>query len=397
MSFRHQLTAYSPVSARSALAAVGQALGMRPDPRPSLGVRLRQLYGSHAVFLFGSGTQALSAAIREALARTADRRALVALPAFSCYDVGTSAIGAGIPVTFYDLDPNTLAPEPESLERALAAGARVAVIAPLYGVPVDWDSLASLAARFGALLIEDAAQGHGASWNGRRLGSMGRLAILSFARGKGWTGGHGGALLRNHSEYADHPALAESGFVDEAANTIGIFAQWILGRPELYGIPHAIPSLGLGETVYRAPGTLTTIDRSAAMALIETEQEAEHEAAMRRANADELVGAIADNPRLKPVSVPSGGTAGYLRLPVRAPRGMQSFASPSDAQLLGIAPSYPSVLSELPQLAGQRVGAPGSFAGARTLVRELVTVPTHSLLAPADIAAIRETVRSAEA
>ena len=396
MTFRHQLTAYSPVSARSAFAAVGQALGVRPDARSSLAVRLRHLYGSQAAFLFGSGTQALSAAMREAV-RTADRRATVALPAFSCYDVGTAAIGAGVQVSFYDLDPNTLAPEPESLERALAAGARVAVIAPLYGVPVDWDSLVSLASRFDASLIEDAAQGHGALWNGRRLGSMGRLAVLSFARGKGWTGGHGGALLRNHSEYADHPVPAENEFVDEAANTLGLFAQWILGRPEVYGIPRAIPALGLGETVYRAPRTLTTIDRSAAMALLETEQDAEREASVRRTNADELLRAITGNHKLKPVSVPSGGTAGYLRLPVRAPRGMQTFESPSRAGVLGIAPSYPSVLSELPQLAGQRAGEAGSFPGARTLVRELVTLPTHSLLTLDDIAAIKETVRRAEA
>jgi dTDP-4-amino-4,6-dideoxygalactose transaminase len=321
----------------------------------------------------------------------------VALPAFSCYDIATAAIGAGVRVTFYDLDPETLAPEPESLERALRAGARVVVIAPLYGIPVDWQSLEVIASRHGALLIEDAAQGHGASWNGRRLGSMGRLAVLSFARGKGWTGGRGGALLRNHSEYSEHPVAAESGLIDETANTIGLVAQWVLGRPEVYGVPRSIPALGLGETLYREPSTLTTIDRSAAMALIETEREAEAEAKVRRENASELLGTVAQNPRLKSISIVSGATAGYLRLPVRAPKGMRSFERPSAAITQGIAPSYPSVLAELPQLAGQRDDTRGEFAGARTLVKELLTLPTHSLLTPADIAAIKETVRHAEA
>lgn len=395
MPLRHQLTAYSPLSAPSALAAVGQVLRLRPDPRPSLQVRLRARYGSGNAFLFGSGTQALTAAMREAV-RTADKTGPVALPAFSCYDIGTAAIGADVRVKFYDLDPNTLGPEPESLDRVMREGARVIVIAPLYGVPVDWDSLSSLASRHGALLIEDAAQGHGAALKGRPLGSIGRLAVLSFARGKGWTGGHGGALLRNHNEYAEHPVLAESGLVEEAANTIGVIAQWMLGRPEVYGIPHAIPALGLGETVYRAPGRLTTIDRAAAMVLLDTEREADGEALVRRSNADTLLRTIAENPRLKSISLPAGATAGYLRLPVRAPRGMRSFERPSQALTHGMAPSYPSVLAELPQLAKRSDAGSESFPGARTLVKELVTAPTHSLLTAEDLAAIKETLRRAE-
>src|SRR5687768_12127613 len=112
MSLRHQLTAYSPLSAQSALAALGQVLRSRPDPRPSLQVRLRARYGSGNAFLFGSGTQALSAAIREAVEQTADKRVSVGIPAFSCYDIGTAVIGADVRVRFYDLDPATLAPEP---------------------------------------------------------------------------------------------------------------------------------------------------------------------------------------------------------------------------------------------------------------------------------------------
>ncbi len=108
----------------------------------------------------------------------------MALPAFTCYDIASAAVGAGVRVALYDVDPDTLGPDPASLERVLAAGAGAVVAGPLYGVPLEWDALRALADRHGALLIEDAAQGHGASWRGRPLGSLGDLSVLSFGRGK---------------------------------------------------------------------------------------------------------------------------------------------------------------------------------------------------------------------
>ena len=77
----------------------------------------------------------------------------------------------------------------DSVRRALQQGARVIVVSPLYGLPIEWEELSRLASEFGAEIIEDAAQGHGAAWRGRPLGTLGQISILSFGRGKGWTGG----------------------------------------------------------------------------------------------------------------------------------------------------------------------------------------------------------------
>ncbi|MET0399208.1 MAG: DegT/DnrJ/EryC1/StrS family aminotransferase, partial [Longimicrobiaceae bacterium] len=193
MPLRHQLAVYSPVSLRAGGRAAGDALLRGADPRAPLLAELLRDYAAGSGALCGSGTQALQLALVEARRRGGD--APVALPAFSCYDVAAAAVGAGVRVALYDVDPGTLAPDPESLERVLAAGARTVVAGPLYGVPLEWDTLRGAAGRHGALLVEDAAQGHGASWHGRPLGSLGDLSVLSFGRGKGWTGGRGGALL----------------------------------------------------------------------------------------------------------------------------------------------------------------------------------------------------------
>ena len=121
----------------------------------------------------------------------------VALPAYCCYDVATAADGAGVAFHLYDLEPETLSPDLASLRRSFDAGARSVVVAHLYGVPADLAAVRALAAEFGAIVIEDAAQGSGCEWRGRPAGAHGALGVLSFGRGKGVTGGKGGALLVN--------------------------------------------------------------------------------------------------------------------------------------------------------------------------------------------------------
>lgn len=255
-----------------------------------------------------------------------------------------------------------------------------------YGVPVDWTALATLARQYDAVLIEDAAQGHGARWEGRPLGTLGEIATLRFGRGKGWTGGNGGALLIRNDAATSNGNLSEPDFSREAATAIALAGQWALARPEVYAIPRSIPRLGLGETIYRAPVHETLITRAAAAVLVATHEASRREAEVRKANANELLTAISNNDRAGTIPLHREATAGYLRLPVRLSRGMQAFRSRSRALALGIAPSYPVALVDLPQVFTWR-----RWQGAQTLVRELVTLPTHSRLRPrelSDIAAI---------
>src|SRR3989442_356539 len=190
---RRQPPAYSPVSLSALWSATLHGLRLAPDTRANLIALLECEYAADHVILLGSGTQALQIALRLAMSRVGDPS--VALPAFTCFDVASAAVGASARLRFYDVEPSTLAPDLESLERVLERGTRVVVVTPLYGLPVDWDTIDALAVRHGAIVIEDAAQGHHARWRGRPLGSLGSLSVLSFGRGKGLTGGAGGAPL----------------------------------------------------------------------------------------------------------------------------------------------------------------------------------------------------------
>ncbi|MEX0907230.1 MAG: DegT/DnrJ/EryC1/StrS family aminotransferase, partial [Gemmatimonadota bacterium] len=247
-ALRHDPPAWAPL-AFGALARAAVRSGRSPDHAVvELEALLRQRFDAERVILFGSGTQALAAAIRAARKAAGGDRP-VALPAFNCYDIAAAAIAADAPVLLYDIDPDTLGPDWASLRAALTAGAGAVVLASLYGYPIDWERATGLASGHGAILIEDAAQGSGGTWQGRALGSFGDLSVLSFGRGKGWTGGGGGALLLRHPDvHVPAPMPPGRGRGIRVATLAG--AQWLLSNPRLYGVPAAMPWLHLGETVY---------------------------------------------------------------------------------------------------------------------------------------------------
>jgi len=250
---RQQLPVHSPITLQSIWKAAEEAILTGSDAQNDLRVLLAQEYAAEQTLLFGSGTQALQVAICLALRETGDSP--VALPAFSCFDVGAAAVGARAQIRLYDLDPNTLGPDLDSLARVLDRGTRVVVVAPLYGFPVDWASMDGVLALHDAVAIEDAAQGYQARWRGRPLGTLGPMSVLSFGRGKGWTGGAGGALLLRGTGARDVARLSldRRGLLDELRVLGMLTAQWLFGRPEIYWLPTAVPWLGLGETIYRDP------------------------------------------------------------------------------------------------------------------------------------------------
>ena len=379
--WRHQLPVYAPLSPGALLRAVGTAVVPGADPLAELRSLLVRDYRAEGALLTDSGTHALELAIRAGL-ETAGTRRIVALPAFTCYDVATAAVGADADVALYDIDPETLAPEPASLEAALKSGAGVVVVSPLYGIPVDWDAIEALARPYGALVIEDAAQGHGATWRDRPLGAHGRLSVLSFGRGKGWTGGAGGALL-----WRDHGAtpaadLSPNGALSTARTLIAAGAQWALGRPSLYHLPASLPWLGLGETHYREPSPPRAPGSSMAALVLATHAAALREAAARRERAAVIIDRLGVN--VLTIRTPSGGVAGYLRLPIRVPG--RAGALVRQLHQLGVAPSYPTTLAELPAIRARlATSRPATTPGADALVRDLVTLPTHSRLRDSEL------------
>ena len=382
--WRRQLPAYSPLSLRAVLAGLRGLWSGGEEERRALVAMLEGHFGAQAVLLTDSGTGALSLAIRACLAGTPG--AAVALPAYSCYDIATAADGAGAPVLLYDLDPSTLAPDLGSLRRALEHGARAVVLAHLFGVPAEPEPVRAAAAAAGAWVIEDAAQGAGASVGGRPLGSFGDLVVLSFGRGKGSTSGRGGALLAHGQPGADLLARARERLLPATRGlkeAVQLTAQWLLGRPSLYAIPASLPFMRLGETVYHSPSPVRAMSAVAERTLEATWPLGASEAKARKMHAARLLAQAGSG--LAPMHVPAGSEAGYLRLPFVATPAARAQLESRRARALGIMPGYPSALCDLRGF-GERVldGGEG-FPGARSLAARLVTLPVHSLLADSEV------------
>jgi len=320
----------------------------------------------------------------------------VALPAYSCFDVATAAIGSGASILCYDIDPGTLGPEPASLRRCLQQGARVVVVAPLYGVPVEIAAVDRLAAEWKAVVIEDAAQGFGAAWQGRSLGTLAAVSVLSFGRGKGWTGGSGGALLcRDPAPWSDDlTLLGGRSVIAELTAFAAATAQWAFARPGLYAVPATLPGLHLGETRYHPPRVARPMRRLAATLLEQTAAAAETEAGYRHEVGHWYDEVLPRSDRVLRIRGAPHGRPGWLRYPLLLADGWKGLPDPAAARALGIAPGYPRPIASLSVVAERRPAGTMSPAtpGAEELARQLVTLPTHSLLSISERAAVVRTI-----
>jgi dTDP-4-amino-4,6-dideoxygalactose transaminase len=397
---RHQLPAYSPLSAAAIFGAMSARMAHARAEVDAASALLRDYFDADDVLLVDSARSALQLAIRTGLADQPGNANHVALPAYSCFEVATAAVGAEARISLYDTDPQTLAPSLESLEDALRAGARAVVIAPLYGMPLDWDAIASLVARYDVVAIEDAAQSHGAQWRAARLGSLGELSVVSFGRGKGWTGGGGGALFARgprralRTSIATAPAIVPAAAGRELRLAAIAMLQWLIGRPAIYGIPAIIPGLELGETHYHEPSPVSAIAPFSTALLRRTLNMARAEVELRRATAR---GWLTDMVELARAAVPSvvrGGEPGYMRLPVLIPHDRSTPARDKNAQRAGMLASYPKILSELPAVRARLVSPDMRYPGAERLAREAFTLPTHSRLHERDRTTILEVLAS---
>lgn len=361
-----------PVLATSTLA--GLAEGAIRRVTPEFISHLRGVVAQECDGRVAALTDGATSALAFALKLVAKPGRAVALPGFGCVDLVAAALFANVPVVTYDIDPATLTPDLDSVRRAIDDGAGAIVVAPLFGFPIDVESIRSITTPAGVPVIEDAAQGAGGSFRGRRIGTFGDVIVLSFGRGKGTSAGRGGALVSRHADY-DTPvsdlaaalSTADEGWRDWAVS----IAVWTFARPSLYVIPSSIPALRLGEMVFHeahAPRAMT--NRAMAMLPLAL-RSVPRMAAARNVVASRLRPVLEGTIGTQLPMPVEGGAGGWLRLPVldHAGRG----AAPE----LGILRSYPMPLRSMPEARGVIRQRAAVEPGADQLARTLVTVPTH--------------------
>jgi dTDP-4-amino-4,6-dideoxygalactose transaminase len=148
-----------------------------------------------------------------------------------------------------------------------------------------------------------------------------------------------------------------------------------------------MPFLRLGETVFRAPHAPRGLTWAAGGVLRQTAPLADAELPVRRRIAERLSLALRGDARrgLQAIAPQPGAVPSYLRLPVLAPADARDVVCDRRAARLGVAPSYPRPLSELPEFAPRCGNAGEPFPGARELATRLCTLPTHGRLSDQDL------------
>lgn len=379
---RRQLTVASPIS----VGALGSAF-IESLFAPATAVQQRaralvsQAFGVREVVLTDSGTSSLILALRLAV----PKGGTVAYPAYACVDLAAAAQYAGVRVRLYDLDPATLGPDLDSLRATLSRGADAVVVAHLFGYPADVDGVRVVAKEYGVPIIEDAAQGAGGRLQGRRLGSLGDLSLVSFGRGKGLCAGGGGALLASSEGWESSVAALRLAKGDRGWTGLAkAGVQWALGRPALYAIPSMIPWLHLGQMVYHPATEPRAMDVSA-NALVSSAFSLEPaDLETRRGNAAALSDLLGQHHHLDGITTIAGAAPGYLRLAV-----LDNSGSRGADTSLGIARPYPTTMLEMPELRESLHDFEPAAPGAVILRDRLLTLPTHRYLTARDIARLR--------
>lgn len=121
----------------------------------------------------------------------------------------TEAITAtGARPVFVDVDPDSFNIDTAKIEAALTDKTKAIIPVHLYGQPADMKPIMDIAERHGLKVVEDAAQAHGAEYDGKMTGSLGHAAAFSFYPGKNLGClGDGGAVVTNDSALAEKVAM----------------------------------------------------------------------------------------------------------------------------------------------------------------------------------------------
>ena len=149
--------------------------------------------------LAASGSNALAAAMAALGLGPGDE---VIIPAHTYMATATSVLSVGAIPVIVDID-ESLTLDPIAFAEAIGPRTRAVVAVHMWGTACDMDAIMAVAAKHGLIVIEDACQGVGGSYHGRKFGSIGHAGCFSFNYYKNMTSGEGGGVAINDNDVAE--------------------------------------------------------------------------------------------------------------------------------------------------------------------------------------------------
>jgi perosamine synthetase len=176
---------------------------------------LADYIGRKYAVVFNSGTSALHAAM---IAYGIGRGDEVIVPSFTFIATANAALFVGARPVFADIEEETYGLDPRDVTRKITPETKAVIPIHYGGCPCKIDEMSRIAREHGLLLIEDAAESFGASIGGRKAGTFGECAILSFCSNKIITTGEGGAAITDSADIYEKLKLIRSHGRADTAN-----------------------------------------------------------------------------------------------------------------------------------------------------------------------------------
>jgi dTDP-4-amino-4,6-dideoxygalactose transaminase len=344
---------------------------------------LPSFFSSRQTKFYSSGTAALAAAIKAAMAskKSVNPDAVeVILPAYACPDLVSAAVFAGARPVLVDLEPDRPWMDLSLLTDAITRNTVAIVAVNLFGISERWLQLRRIAEQFEVLLIEDSAQyfpgaSEASNWHGD-------LVVFSFGRGKPVSLLGGGAVVSEGKTL--HDLLSGTVHDDLGLKDKMIFElkAWIYNTmisPALYWLPQSLPFLHLGETRYHTLRDIEAMDkvRFKLLATNIGRYQADIKAA-KRCQQISLMLERQDKAVDLPEACGSLPNRRLLRYPLLLDEGARDKAYQKLKQA-GLGPSimYPASLPNISGLGGLLDGEQ-CFPNAEDFAARLLTLPTHS-------------------
>jgi dTDP-4-amino-4,6-dideoxygalactose transaminase len=388
MMFRTLPPTAAPVSFRTLLRGTFSSL-LENENEARFRARLKTYFGVQHADLVSSGKAALYLSLR-ALHRVFHREEVI-LPAYSSFCLASAAARSGLSIRLCDVDPETLDFDFCELRTLVNENTLAVVAVHNYGLVCDMERIRNVARAKGACVVEDAAQAAGASFKGRKAGTMGEVGILSLGRGKNFCALGGGAILtdsrilssRIEAAIEEYPRPAASASLKALAGGLGLST---LLHPERYALPSHLPFLDIGANIFDPSFEVARLPRLNAGVGEQTFSRLDEYNEIRISNARSLKERLNGVPGVAFPRSSGERRAVYLRFPILLEgRDLRdALFRRLHEKRLGASLSYPAPLNEI---SGFRpfLDSCRDFPQAKSVSRRILTLPTHPYLRESDL------------
>ena len=147
-----------------------------------------------------NGTAALEVAVRALGITEGDE---VIMPSFTIISCAMALTNVGAVPVLVDSDRKTWNMNVDEIESKITSKTKAIMVVHIYGLPVEMEKILELAKKYDLQVIEDAAEMHGQTYNGRPCGSFGDISTFSFYPNKHITTGEGGMVVTDNEELAE--------------------------------------------------------------------------------------------------------------------------------------------------------------------------------------------------